>query len=192
MNAAELIAFENDIKQEFQAGNISGPVHLSGGNEDALIEIFKEVKPTDWVFSTWRSHYHALLKGIPPEEVKRQIMAGHSMHINSVEHRFFTSSILNGCLPIACGLAATGPTCWCFVGDMAGSIGSFHDAANYAEGWGLPVKFVVETNGFSTNTPVFDTWVRPGYSARDSTCEQKSYIYNRRHPHYESRKKEGF
>ena len=31
------------------------------------LEIFQLIHPNDWVFSNWRSHYHALLKGIPEE-----------------------------------------------------------------------------------------------------------------------------
>ena len=125
MTEEELIAFEADIAREFNAGNIHAPVHLSGGNEQQLIDIFREVKSTDWVCSTHRSHYHALLKGIPPAEVKRQIMAGRSMFISSPEHRFISSAIVGGMLPIACGLAYAGERVWCFVGDMARCTGAW-------------------------------------------------------------------
>ena len=37
-----------------------------------LIKIFKNIKSDDWVFSTWRNHYHALLKGIPKELLKKK------------------------------------------------------------------------------------------------------------------------
>jgi pyruvate dehydrogenase E1 component alpha subunit len=56
----ELIQFEDDIISHWEGGDIRGPIHLSNGNEDELIEVFKKISPTDWVFSTWRSHYHAL------------------------------------------------------------------------------------------------------------------------------------
>ena len=45
----------------YEKGKIRAPIHLSGNNENQLIKIFKKVKKQDWVFSTWRSHYHALL-----------------------------------------------------------------------------------------------------------------------------------
>lgn len=157
MNKDDLIAFEADIAREFEAGHIRAPVHFSGGNEDQLIEIFKEVKPEHWVLSTWRSHYHALLKGIPAEEVRRQIMAGKSMHLSSREHRFLAGSIMGGMLPMACGLAVSG-TVWCFVGDMCASTGTFQDATRYAHGYGLDVRFVVEDNGLSVGTPTRNAW----------------------------------
>jgi hypothetical protein len=35
MTPADLIAFENDIANDFNAGKIKSPVHLAGGNEEA-------------------------------------------------------------------------------------------------------------------------------------------------------------
>jgi hypothetical protein len=37
----ELIGFEDDIISHWEMGNIRGPIHLSNGNEDELIEVFK-------------------------------------------------------------------------------------------------------------------------------------------------------
>lgn len=158
MTADDLRAFERDVADAFEAGKIRAPIHLSGGNEDELIAIFKEIGPTDWVFSTWRSHYHALLHGVPRERVMADILAGKSMMLHYPEHRFFTSAIVGGILPIACGVAAAGARVWCFVGDMTASLGAFHDAYGYARGHDLPIEFVVEDNGLSTNTPTHETW----------------------------------
>lgn len=69
----EMIAFEKDVADEYCAGKIRAPIHLSDGNEDQLIEIFKTINRTDWVYSTWRSHYHALLHGIPKEHLKEKL-----------------------------------------------------------------------------------------------------------------------
>ena len=43
LNKADLIAFEKDIKSTFEKGKIRKPIHLSGGNEDQLINIFKYI-----------------------------------------------------------------------------------------------------------------------------------------------------
>jgi len=117
---ADLIAFEREVADRFERGEIRGPIHLSGGNEQNLIDIFKGVPKDAWVFSTWRSHYHALLHGVPADKVMAQIMEGRSMNLAFPEHRFFTSAIVGGILPIAVGVAAAKQnTVWCFVGDMA-------------------------------------------------------------------------
>ena len=181
MTAEELIAFETEVAEAFGRGEIRGPVHLSGGNEEQLIEIFKDIGRDDWVFSTWRNHYHALLHGVPREYVMAEIMAGRSMNLNSHEHRFFTSAIVGGTLPIAVGVAAgikrRGGTehVWCFIGDMVRSIGAFTDAWNMA--CGLPLTFVFEDNGLSVNTPTNEAYPWGTYP------EVRQYIYKRTYPH---------
>ena len=59
----KLMNFEKSIADDFERGKINCPLHLCGGNEDQLIEIFKDIDEEDYVFSTHRNHYHYLLKG---------------------------------------------------------------------------------------------------------------------------------
>ena len=153
-----LISFEEEIASLFEAGQIRSPVHLSRGNEDDLIEIFKRIKPADWVFSNHRSHYHALLKGIPKEWLKAEILNNRSITINNAEYKFFSSAIVGGILPIAVGVAMTGQTVWCFAGDMAAESGIFHECIKYANGHNLSIHFVVEDNGLSVETPTKEVW----------------------------------
>ncbi len=174
MTPSDLIAFEREVADRYERGEIRGPVHLSGGNEEQLIEIFREVKREDFVFSTWRSHYHALLHGIPPEKVMEQIMAGRSMNLNFPEYRFFTSAIVGGILPIAVGVAYSGRKVWCFVGDMTALSGIFREAIQFSGE--LPIEFVRENNKFSTNAPTKECW-------RTKKKEIFTYTYERRWPH---------
>lgn len=189
MDAETLRAFERDIATTFEAGKIRAPVHLSGGNEDHLIDIFKEIDPQDWVFSTYRNHYHALLHGIPPEVVKAHILAGQSMFWSSPAHRFVTSAIVGGIVPIAVGVAAAlqrrGETrqVWVFVGDMAATTGIFHEAVQYADGQDLPIHFVVEDNGLSTDSPTVECW---GKVTNSSSPRVRRYTYTRTYPHINS------
>lgn len=173
ISVEELRAFESDIASIYEQGKIRGPVHLSYGNEEALIKIFQEVRRGDWVFSTWRSHYHALLHGIPPEWLKEQILAGRSMRINSYEHRFFTSSIVGGTIPQAVGVAKgiqllkDSSHVWCFVGDMALETGICFESMKYSANFHLPITFVIEDNNLSTDTPTTETWnIDDSYKAR--------------------------
>ncbi len=176
---AELQDFEREVADAFEAGKIRAPIHLSGGNEAQLIEIFHEVQPTDWVFSTWRSHFHALLHGVPRELVMSEILAGRSMMLHFPEYRFFTSAIVGGILPIAVGVAAAGHQVWAFLGDMAASTGTFHDAERYALGHALAIRFVVEDNGLSTNTPTAEVWGQANWPA----WVTRRYWYTRQYPH---------
>jgi pyruvate dehydrogenase E1 component alpha subunit len=160
MTPQDLRDFECEVAEAFQAGRIRGPVHLSDGNEEMLCELFREIRREDYVFATWRSHFHALLHGVPRDLVMAEILAGRSMMLHFPAYRFFTSAIVGGILPIACGVAATGQKVWCFIGDMTASIGTFADAERYAEGHDLPIQFIVEDNGLSTDTPTRETWGR--------------------------------
>ena len=158
MDEEDLIKFEADIASHFNNGEIRAPIHLHGGNERQLIEIFKDIKPEDWVFSTHRSHYHALLKGIPPELIKAEILGGNSISLQFPEYRFHTSAIVGGIIPIALGVAMAGEKAWCFVGDMAAETGIFHECAKYARNFELPIHYIVEDNGWSGDTPTDKVW----------------------------------
>jgi len=170
-NFLELRDFEEEVKASYLQGHIRAPVHLSHGNANQLIEIFQDVSPTDWVFSTYRSHFHALLQGVPREQVMAEVLAGHSIHLEFPEYRFYSSAIVAGILPIALGTALGlkrrgmwerwRERVWCFVGDMAARTGAFHEVVKYAQGFDLPIKFVVECNGLSTNTPTHEVWGIP-------------------------------
>lgn len=163
MNQEELIAFEDDIAAEFNAGHIRAPIHLSGGNESQLIEIFKNFKQGDYCFSSWRNHLHALLAGMPPKEVKHQIMDGHSMTICSPEHRFFASAIVGGCIPIAMGVAwhikqnGGKERVFLFIGDMTSQTGIALECFNYSKWHNLPLVWCVEDNNKSVCTDTRET-----------------------------------
>src|SRR3990172_991541 len=105
MTPADLIAFEQEIADLFNAGMIPHPVHLSVGNELDLIEIFKDIAPDDWCLGGWRFHHQCLLHGVPPETLKTAIMRGQSMHLAFTGRRILCSSIVGGILPIALGIA---------------------------------------------------------------------------------------
>ncbi len=184
---ALLIDFEKKVKQAFLDKRIKAPIHLSGGNEDKLLEIFKNINQEDWVFSTWRSHYHAILKGIPEEWVFSEIIAGRSMFLINREHKFISSSIVGGILPIACGVAwalrrkSINERVWVFVGDMTARTGIYHEFIEYCRGHDLPVSIVIEDNGLSTNTPTIQVW---GESQRNRVFSAPiKYSYKRVYPH---------
>lgn len=160
----ELIEFEEDIAKEFNSGKIKAPVHLYNGNEDSMISVFEDVKDEDWVLCSWRSHYQCLLKGVPAERVKQNIMDGKSIALCFPEYKVFSSAIVTGILPIAVGLglaAKRSGSCekiHCFVGDMTSETGSFEECYKYVKNHDLPVRFIIEDNGKSVCTDTKKTW----------------------------------
>lgn len=186
-NKADLIAFEKRIADLYDAGELPYLVHLSGGNEDQLIEIFKEVKPDDWVFSTHRNHYHYLLHGGYAEDLEAKILAGKSMFIFSRARNFFASSIVAATPAIAAGVAwaikrqGSSRRVWCFVGDGAEDEGHFYEAARYADGMGLPCTFIIEDNDRNVTAP---RAVRRGTDADYAWPDcVKRYHYAATYPH---------
>ncbi len=190
LTAEDLIAFENDIIEIYEAGKIKAPVHFCKGNEEQLIEIFKKVGKDDWIFSTHRSHYHALLKGVDPLWLKREILEKRSIHINNKEYKTFTSAIVGGILPIALGVALaiklkkTNERVWAFVGDMCAEMGVFHECTKYAKRHNLPITFVVEDNNLSVNTPTQKVWGENDFGNANII----RYKYKRICPHHGSGK----
>ena len=186
-SAQDLIDFENDIITHWEGGEIRGPIHLSNGNEKELIKIFNKIGIEDWVFSTWRSHYHALLHGMEPSVLKQKILDGKSITIVDKESKFYSSAIVTGTLPIALGVAKSlklqksENKVWVFLGDMAFETGIFYEVHKYARNYDLPLYFVVEDNGVSTNTPTLDTW---NGIQREIPEDVIYYKYKSKYPHY--------
>ncbi|HEU4344798.1 MAG TPA: thiamine pyrophosphate-dependent enzyme [Candidatus Binatia bacterium] len=188
MTKEQLITFEKRVADAFADKQIKGPVHLSGGNEDQLLEIFKDIHPEDWICTSYRNHYHALLHGVPEEKLFQAICAGHSMTLQFAEHRFFSTAIVGGQLSIAVGIAAAikrkfcKRKVWAFCGDMAATTGAFHDTQTYAFCNELPMWFVVEDNKLSCNSPTKGAWGRkPKWGWWPSIT--RYYEYERVYPH---------
>ena len=161
LTAKELIEFEEKIAAHYESGKISAPVHLRDGNEEILVDLFKKFKktPEDYVYSTWASHLHALLKGIHPDRVEKDILEGRSITLHYADHNFFSSAIVAGISPIAVGTAMSikkqdkKNRVYCFLGDMGFRAGVSHESIIYAISNNLPITFIVEDNGKSVGFP---------------------------------------
>lgn len=184
----ELIAFEDRIGDLYLDNKLPFLFHLSGGNESQLIEIFKDIKEGDYVISNHRSHYHALLHGIPPETVEDRILNGRSMFIYDRERNFFCSAIIGGTPAIAAGIAwalkrkGSSQRVWCFIGDGTEDSGHTYEAVRYVDGFDLPCTFVIENNNRSVETPNDERWGKTAEYQWNSPSVIK-YHYEITYPH---------
>jgi pyruvate dehydrogenase E1 component alpha subunit len=187
MTKQELIDCENNIIQLFEDGEIPYLTHFCGGNEEQLISIFKDIKPGDYIFSTHRAHYHYLLAGGKPEELKEKILAGKGMYLFSKELNFLSTSIVAGGPCIAAGIALglkmsqSAKRVWCFVGDGAEDEGHFYEAVRFVEGQDLPCIFVIEDNDRSVTTPKKDRYGDHGFNWNSKHVIR--YTYTPVYPH---------
>lgn len=184
----ELIAFEDRIGDLYLDNKLPFLFHLSGGNEDQLIEIFKDIKEGDYVISNHRSHYHALLHGIPPEVVEQRILNGRSMFIYDRERNFFCSAIIGGTPAIAAGIAwalkrkGSDKKVWCFIGDGTEDNGHTYEAIRYVDGFDLPCKFIIENNNRSVESTNEERWGKTSDYQWNSPSVIK-YYYDITYPH---------
>ncbi len=186
----KLINFENHIAKIFNSGKIRAPIHLYYGNETNLINIFKKIKKNDWVFCSWRSHYQALLKGIPKKKIFDEILNGKSISLCFPEYNFYSSAIVGGTLPIALGvskglkLKKSKSKVYCFMGDMTSETGIAHETIKYAINFKLPIHFIIEDNNLSVCSNTRKVW-----GIKKLTYENKNnkyityYKYQNKYPH---------
>lgn len=160
--------FEERCVELYSAATIRGFVHLYIGEEAVAVGVNQTLSPEDAVVSTYREHGHALARGITAEAVMAEMYGkatgcsggrGGSMHLFDASRRFYGgSAIVAGGLPLAAGLALAdrmrGPsrvTC-CFFGDGAFAEGEFHETANLAALWNLPLLLACENNLYAMGT----------------------------------------
>lgn len=160
----ELIAFEEEIADCFNKAMIKAPIHLYNGNEDNMLEIFQHINEDDWVLCSWRSHYQCLLKGVPRERLKNDILAGRSISLCYKDYKIISSAIVTGVLPIATGIALDiknkneSNKVFCFMGDMTSESGVAHECIKYCFNKKLPIHFIIEDNSKSVCTITRETW----------------------------------
>ena len=130
----------------------------------------------------------ALLKGVPEEELFDAVLAGRSMYLMFSKYKVLCSSIVGGILPIALGVAVGikrkggDEKANVFIGDMCARTGLFHEFIQYADGFKLPIRVIVEDNGLSTDTPTIEVW-GSDVQSRSSNIETIRYNYQRTEPH---------
>ena len=190
MQKEELIKFETEIAELFNSGKIRAPVHLYHGNEEQIINIFKNIKKDDWVFCSWRSHYQCLLKGVPKSDIKNEIVAGRSISLCFPSHNIYSSAIVGGSLPIAVGTAMSlkrkqsKNKVFCFMGEMTSETGIAHECIKYSRNFKLPIHFIIEDNEKSVCTETRKAWNKKKLSYEGTSDEYVTYYhYKLKYPH---------
>ncbi len=163
--------FEEKCAELYSAGKIRGFLHLYIGEEAVATGVLPELGPDDAVVATYREHGHALARGVPMRSLMAEMLGkvegcshgrGGSMHLFDVSRRFYGGQAIVGAgLPTAIGLALadrmlgrTGRVTACFFGDGAVAEGVFHETANLAALWHLPVLLCCENNRYAMGTAI--------------------------------------
>jgi TPP-dependent pyruvate/acetoin dehydrogenase alpha subunit len=145
----------------------------SRGQEAIAAAMGVTLRTDDRLVTTYRGLHDLIGKGVPLEEIYGEMMGrtvgasrgkGGTMHIAKPEVGVMLSTgIVGAGPPVAVGLAMAAKrkgldrvTVVSF-GDGATNTGSFHEAANMAALWDLPVVFVCQNNLYAEMTPTSDT-----------------------------------
>ena len=179
--------FEETLRDLFFQGQIPGFVHVSIGEEAVPTGVCAALTNQDYITTTHRGHGHMLAKGGKPKLMMAEMFGrrtgyckgkGGSMHIVSYDLGIFgANGIVGGGIPIAAGAALASSfrgndaVAVAFFGDGASNEGTFHESANLAGLWKLPMLFVCQNNGYaeftatSESTAVKDIAIRAqGYN----------------------------
>jgi len=160
--------FEEKCVELYSATSIRGFLHLCIGEEATAVGVLGALGPEDNVVSTYREHGHALARGVPPDAVMAELYGkasgcsrgrGGSMHLFDVSRRFYGGhAIVAGGIPMAVGLALAASmqgrpvVTVAIFGEGAFAEGEFHESANLAALWRLPVVLCCENNRYAMGT----------------------------------------
>ncbi len=145
----------------------------SRGQEAIAAAMGVTLRHDDQLVTTYRGLHDLIGKGVPLEEIYGEMMGrtvgasrgkGGTMHIaNPAKGVMLSTGIVGAGPPVAVGLAMAAKrkgldrvTVVSF-GDGATNTGSFHEAANMAALWDLPMLFVCQNNLYAEMTPTSDT-----------------------------------
>jgi pyruvate dehydrogenase E1 component alpha subunit len=161
--------FESNVEKKFLAGEIPGFVHLYIGEEATGTGVISNLTHKDYIETTHRGHGHTIAKGADLKKMMAEIFGkkagfckgkGGSMHIadfsvgmlgaNGIVGGGYTLATGAG---LACKMQKRKDISVVFFGDGASNRGTFHEAANMAAVWDLPVLFVCENNQWASTTP---------------------------------------
>ncbi len=162
--------FEEKAAELYTLGKIGGFCHLYIGQEAVAVGALSAIGDEDYIFTSYREHGHALVRGVDPGEVMAELCGkqsgcskgkGGSMHLFDKRRGFLGGhAIVGGQIPLAAGTAFASKylkqprVTLCFFGEAAVNIGSFHESLNLAALWKLPVVFICENNRFGMGTPI--------------------------------------
>lgn len=178
--------FETEVMQLFYEGHIRGSTHVYLGQEAIAVGACAALEEKDLITSTHRGHGHCIAKGGDPKKMMAEVLGrvtgyckgkGGSMHIADFSKGILgANGVVGGGIPIAVGAALasqylnTGQIVLCFFGDGALNQGSFHEAANLAAIWKLPIVFLCENNLYALST-------RVDYAFAISDLSQRALAY---------------
>jgi acetoin:2,6-dichlorophenolindophenol oxidoreductase subunit alpha len=180
--------WELGLLRMMDEGLISGFYHAGRGHEGTEVAAVMDLRPDDYLLYDHRGCAHMIAKGMDLVSLYGDFLAND---LGST--RGLGAGIVHICDPdlgvlgqsgtigegflIATGAAlsaklrGTDQVAVNFSGDGAANRGPFHEAANVAGAWKLPVVFIIQNNGWAVSVPVSYSTAGGGFAQRGAAYD---------------------
>jgi pyruvate dehydrogenase E1 component alpha subunit len=155
-------------------GRLSGFYHAGRGQEGVQVGAISTLAAQDYLLYAHRGCGYMVARGMPMEALYADFLGyqqGSTRGLGAgIVHIAWPalgilgqSGTLGGSFPIAVGAALSSrllkqdAVTLCFFGDGTANRGTFHEAANAASVWKLPVVWLCENNGWAVSARFEDT-----------------------------------
>lgn len=163
------VAWEQRLLDMNAQGRLSGFYHAGRGQEGAQVGAVAALAPQDYLLYAHRGCGYLIARGMPMDVLYADFLGhveGSTRGLGAgIVHVAWPplgilgqSGTLGGSFPIAVGAAlsarqrGTDQVTLCFFGEGTANRGSFHEAANAAGVWKLPIVWFCENNGWAVST----------------------------------------
>jgi len=163
-------AFDSMLPDLYTRGLVRGSTHAAIGQEAVAVGACSALRADDYITSTHRGHGHVIAKGGDVKRMMAELFGrvdgycrgkGGSMHIADFSIGMLgANGIVGGGFGLAAGAAlaiqvrAADQIALCFFGEGAINQGAFHEVANIAAIWKLPLILLCENNHFAMSARV--------------------------------------
>ena len=164
--------FEERVAELDETREIKTPCHLYIGQEAVAAGVCAALRDDDYLLGTHRSHGHYLAKGADMRALMAEMYGkregcsrgrGGSMHLIALDKGILgTVPIVAGTISLAAGAAMASKlrgedrVSVAFFGDGAMEEGTFHETANLAARYALPMIFVCENNLYASHLTLME------------------------------------
>lgn len=175
--------WEATLLRLIEEGVVSGIYHAGRGHEGSEVGAVSTLRQDDYLFYDHRGVGHLIAKGMDMVALFGDFLANELgstrglgagiVHVCNPEIGVMGQSgtlgrgqLLATGAALSAKLRGTDQVAMHFFGDGSSNLGTFHEAANAAGAWKLPVIFVIQNNGWAVSVPVEYSTAGGGFARR--------------------------
>lgn len=175
--------WEASLMRLIEQGLVSGIYHAGRGHEGVEVGAVMALRDDDYLFYDHRGCAHIIAKGVDLVSLYGDFLANCRgstgglgagiVHVSDPARGIMGQSgtlgrgqLLAAGAALSSHLRQTDQVAMHFFGDGAANLGTFHEAANVAGAWKLPLIFIIQNNGWAVSVPVEHSTGGGGFARR--------------------------